>query len=125
MSRSADRLRKERGRAAEQAAEAYLRQRGLELVERNFSCRFGELDLIMREGLTLVFVEVRYRRGPACGGAAASVGPRKRSRLLHAAQGFLTARPQYEQWPCRFDVVALSGDPRRPTLEWIPDAFQA
>lgn len=73
----------------------------------------------------LVFVEVRYRRGAGFGGGAASVDAFKRRRLVRAAQLFLLAQPRHAALPCRFDVVEAEGDPTRPRLTWIRDAFRA
>ncbi|WP_258002278.1 YraN family protein [Burkholderia sp. WAC0059] len=110
------------GAAFETRALDFLVDRGLSLVARNVRCRGGELDLVMREpDGTLVFVEVRARAGRDYGGAAASVGWRKRNRLLCAARHFLAARVDAAMPPCRFDVVAFEG--WRPV--WLRDAFRA
>ncbi|HEY5801048.1 MAG TPA: YraN family protein, partial [Burkholderiaceae bacterium] len=77
------------GRAGEDAALAYLQEAGLQLVQRNFLCRGGEIDLVMRDGTALVFVEVRKRLDARYGGALASIGPRKQARLRLAAQLYL------------------------------------
>jgi len=110
-----------RGAAAEATALAWLERRGLQLVERNWRCRSGELDLVLRDGGSLVFVEVRLRGSVAFGGAAASVDAKKRMKLLSAARLYLAGRPEQ---PCRFDVVAMS-DPQGRDLEWIRNAFDA
>src|SRR5699024_9105799 len=89
------------GDTFEQRACTHLAQAGLALVARNYSTRFGELDLVMRDGETLVFVEVRYRRDTRFGGAAASVTRRKRERLIRAATGFIGAHAQYAHCACR------------------------
>jgi putative endonuclease len=107
------------GRNAEAHAERFLMAQGLKRVARNWRCRFGEIDLIMREGDTLVFVEVRMRSSPDFGGAAASVTSTKQRKLLAAAKLYLSALP--EMPPCRFDVVALTD--QRATPEWIKSAF--
>ena len=107
------------GDAGEDAALAHLREHGLVLVERNFSCRGGELDLVMRDGATVVFVEVRRRAGSAFGGAAATIGRAKQARLLLAANTWLQ---RYRMPPaCRFDVVAIDGG----TLNWLKNAISA
>ncbi len=108
------------GASAERTAEAFLVAQGLQPVTRNYRCKGGELDLIMRQADALVFVEVRLRRGRAFGGATASVDRRKQKRLIHAAQRYL----QQTRWtgPCRFDVIGL--DDRSPP-EWIRNAFDA
>ena len=106
------------GRRAEDAALARLRQSGLTLLARNYRARRGEIDLVMRDGDTIVFVEVRYRSGTGYGGAAESVDYRKRAKLIAAAQSYL----QQNRWrhACRFDVVALQG----ARLDWLRDAFR-
>lgn len=107
------------GAAAERIAEAFLLAQGLELVERNYRCRRGEIDLVLRHGATLVFVEVRLRRSGVFGGAAASVGSRKQARILAAARHYLAGKPETR---CRFDVVALDRL-AADAVEWIRDAF--
>ena len=79
----------------------------------------------MADGNAVVFVEVRYRASNAFGGGAASVDAGKRQRLIRAAQVFLQRHPEHACAPCRFDVVAASGDPTTPTLTWLRDAFRA
>jgi putative endonuclease len=107
------------GDAAEERALRYLEQQGMQLVERNFRCKGGEIDLIVQSGPTLVFVEVRKRADTRYGGAAASITPRKQGRILLAAQVFLQ---RYRQPPpCRVDVVAVDGD----SLRWLPNAIEA
>ncbi len=113
------------GAAVEQAACAHLLQHGLALLARNVRFRGGELDLVMRDGASVVFVEVRYRRSSGFGGGAASIDAGKRRRLIHAAQLHLATQPALATMPCRFDVVEASGDPAAPTLHWIRDAFRA
>jgi len=112
------------GARFEQLALEYMERAGLKLVERNYRTRFGELDLIMRDGATLVFVEVRYRRDPHFGGGAASVGVAKRQKLTRAAQGFLQAYPRFASSPCRFDVIAFDGDADAPDFDWQRAAFE-
>jgi putative endonuclease len=108
----------------EQLALEHLEHAGLKLVERNFRTRYGELDLILRDGATLVFAEVRYRRDARFGGGAASVGAAKRARLVRAAQGFLQAHPRLAALPCRFDVVAFDGNAAAPSCDWQRAAFE-
>jgi putative endonuclease len=117
--------RRARGAAIEQATRRHLLAAGLRELAANASYRGGELDLVMRDGACVVFVEVRYRSHAAFGGGAASVDAGKRRRLLHAAQLFLVAHPDLRDAPCRFDVVDASGDPAAPTLHWLRDAFRA
>jgi putative endonuclease len=123
---SADTLdRRARGAAIEAAARDYLLDRGLRPLAANARYKAGELDLVMREGDTVVFVEVRYRAHAGYGGGAASVDGRKRRRLVRAALLFLAGHRALADAPCRFDVVEASGDPAAPTLTWLRDAFRA
>ena len=117
--------RRARGEAVETAALAFLQQQGLAPLARNASSRGGELDLVMDDAGTLVFVEVRYRGDARFGGGAASVDAGKRRRLVHAAQVWLMRHPRHADAPCRFDVVAASGDPAAPAFDWLRDAFRA
>ncbi len=114
--------RAERGAAVETAALGHLRNAGLVPVARNVRYKGGELDLVMRDGGTTVFVEVRYRADARYGGGAASVDLRKRRKLVLAAKLFLLSHPALAQGACRFDVVEASGEP--PRLNWLRDAFR-
>ena len=109
----------------ENVAEAHLHASGLHTLERNFTCRLGEIDLIMSDRDCTVFVEVRFRRDAAHGDGAASVGAAKRTKLLRAAQAWLLAHPQRATQPCRFDVIGCSGTPQAPRFDWIRNAFEA
>lgn len=113
----------DRGREAEERACRHLTAAGLRLLERNFNTRRGEIDLIMREGATLVFVEVRYRRSNRFGGGAESVDRRKMSRILAAARHYLQRHPGAADRPCRFDVVAIGPGDDNGGIDWIRDAF--
>ena len=105
---------------AESLAARWLEARGLELVGRNHHSRFGEIDLIMNDGATLVFVEVRLRRSRAFGGAAASIDYRKQRKLLLAARHYL-GRLRHEP-RCRFDAILLDAiHPDR--VEWLRDVI--
>jgi len=107
------------GDAGEEMALRFLLQQGLVLVESNFRCKGGEIDLVMRDGRSLVFVEVRKRAAGGYGGAAASVTARKQARLIVAAQTFLQ---RYTMPPaCRFDVIAIDGT----ALDWLKNAIEA
>jgi len=114
-----------RGLAAEQLALNYLQDRGLQLVEKNFCCKGGELDLVMREGDALVFVEVRGRSGSRFGSAEESVTLTKQQRVRRAAALYLLRHPDLAELPCRFDVVAVTISARKPQCNWIPNAFEA
>lgn len=114
---------KTRGKHAEDAALTSLQQRGLTLVDRNFSCRHGELDLILRDDASVVVAEVRYREADDAV-ALYSIDARKRSRIRLATLAWLQRHPELEDCPVRFDVVILSGPLDAPEITWIPDAFQ-
>lgn len=108
-----------RGEQAETLAAEYLRRQGLQISERNYQCRFGEIDLIARDGATVIFVEVRHRASEAYGGAAASITPAKREKLLKTARHYLAGINPLP--PCRFDALLVTGDP--PQIEWLHNAF--
>lgn len=107
------------GADAEARAAEYLQQQGLRLLRRNFRCRLGEIDLILQDGETRVFVEVRARSRQDFGGAAASITPAKQRRLIAAAQIYLMGLAQMPV--CRFDAVLIGPE----GLEWIRSAFDA
>ena len=110
------------GKKGEDLACRYLESQGLTLVERNYRCRCGELDLIMWDGDYLVFVEVRHRRGGRYGSPAETVTRTKQQRLIRAAAFYLQRRRA--DVPCRFDVVAIDPIQEDGGLQWIKDAFQ-
>lgn len=111
------------GRDGEEAAARHLADRGLEVLDRNARFPGGELDIVAREGTTLVFVEVKRRRTDARGEPGAAVTPRKKSRVLAAARHWLAAHPHGANRPIRFDVVAIRDEPF--AIEWIRGAFDA
>ena len=108
------------GQRGEDLAADYLVRHRLTVVARNYRCRGGEIDLVCREGRTLVFVEVRQRSSGAFGGAAASITAAKRRRLVLAAQHYLLTlgKPDAD---CRFDCVLIEG----AQIDWIKNAFLA
>ncbi len=109
-----------KGALYETRARQFLEAQGLGFVSRNYRCRRGEIDLIMRQGEQLVFVEVRYRAGSRHGGAKASVTRQKQQKLRLAASHYLVSQQLSEsRQACRFDVVAFTGD----QCEWLPNAF--
>lgn len=114
--------RRATGSEHESAAAGFLASKGLVLIERNAGFRVGEIDLVLADGETIVFAEVRYRRADAWGGAAASVDAGKRRRLIAAAQSWLARNPKAAQRPCRFDVVAVDGQDGARVV-WIKDAI--
>lgn len=118
--------RRELGRAGEAAARAYLEQRGLVILAENFTCAAGEIDLIGREGETLVFVEVKTRRSLAFGPPQLAVHRKKQQQIARAAQWYLAAR-RLHAVACRFDVLAVTfpGADGLPQIDWLRDAFPA
>lgn len=109
-----------RGSDAEEIAVSYLQRQHLLLIAQNYRCRFGEIDLIMRDGTTLVFIEVRMRANEMFGGAAASITPAKQAKLLRTARHYLSGLNN--EPPCRFDALLLSGI-NGQKIEWIKNAF--
>jgi putative endonuclease len=116
---------RQRGSHWEQVAESFLNKRGLKTLERNFHARFGEIDLIMLDGSTLVFAEVRYRENDRHGSGADSVTWTKQRRLISAAGRFLQYHPSDRLRPCRFDVISIGRKHGRTRLNWIRNAFDA
>ena len=121
------RSKKETGDEAERIAERYLQKQGLQCIDRNYRCRFGEIDLIFHEAhgknsadKTLVFVEVRLRKNDHFGGAAASIGAAKQQRIIAAAQHYLSGMRELP--PCRIDALLLN-DLSGERIEWLKDAF--
>lgn len=110
-----------KGNDAEQRAATFLQQHNLVLLEKNYRCRFGEIDLIMRDDDTVVFIEVRMRTNPHYGGAAASITPTKQTKLIRAARHYLAAHD--DDFPCRFDAILISGE-RENEIEWIRNALE-
>jgi putative endonuclease len=106
------------GERAERLAADHLVRHGLKLLERNFRCRGGEVDLVMRDREHLVFVEVRMRSNPLFGSAVETVNGHKQRRVITAARYYLARHPSIA--PCRFDVVGIDGTGR---IDWIRDAF--
>ncbi len=113
------------GREQESRATKYLRARGLRLLDCNFHSRYGEIDLIMIEGSTLVFIEVRYRGGSQYGSAFETVTAGKQRRIRHTAAHYLQRHSQYQHLNCRFDVIGLSGETPSadPVIRWVKNAF--
>lgn len=108
------------GLAAESAAAAFLQRQGLTLIVQNYSCRFGEIDLILREGKTLVFVEVRLRSNHKFASAAYSIDHHKQQKLIRAAQYYLQSHDL--NTPCRFDAV-LFDNAQYQSPDWIRNAI--
>jgi putative endonuclease len=110
------------GVQAEKLALQYLQQQGMKLVEQNYRGRFGEIDLIMQDGASLVFIEVRLRRNANFGGAAASIDAHKQQRLIRTAHQYLASLTRTP--PCRFDAI-LMDDVNGENLQWMKNAFDA
>ena len=123
MSPRAD--RRARGRWAEEAAARHLAAHGLVCRERNFRSRYGEIDLVMEDGEVLVFVEVRSRGGSGFMDPAESVDRTKRRRIERTADTWLRTRRHTPLPACRFDVVAVTGEPTAPDIRWLRGAFEA
>ena len=113
------------GNRWEDVALEHLSANGLTLVDRNFRCRMGEIDLVMRQPNLLVFVEVRYRKSNRYATAAESVDLRKQRKLAQAAAYFLHRHAEFRQHVVRFDVVAFdAATDNQCTLQWLQDAFR-
>ena len=113
------------GARYEDIALAHLERAGLRLIARNYNCRYGELDLVVRDGDVVVFVEVRYRSASAFGDGVDSVGAAKRAKLVRAAGAFLADHPRLAGAACRFDVLAVAGSADAPSIDWRQNAFEA
>ena len=110
------------GQVAENKAEKFLSKQGLILIQKNFHCRYGEIDLIMRDKETLVFVEVRFRHNNHYGGSVESITAIKQSKLIKTAQNYLM-KNKLGDIACRFDVIGLSGSLKKPEIKWIVNAI--
>jgi putative endonuclease len=111
------------GLEAEKLAATFLAERGLKLVTHNYHCRFGEIDLIMTDAKTLVFIEVKLRSSSQFGGAAASITPQKQQKLILTAQHYLQQHVKNQsQTACRFDAILMNKTDMQ-NIEWIRNAF--
>ncbi len=111
------------GQQREQQARTFLEKKGLLFITNNYQCKAGEIDLIMREQETLVFIEVRFRKDLDYGTSAESVVKRKQYRIIRTAQHYLQERDLIDKHYCRFDVIAITEKNGLEKLEWIKDAF--
>lgn len=109
------------GQYYEQLALQYLQQQGLVLLTRNYRCKTGEIDLVMRHNQQLVFVEVKYRASNAFGGATAAVTHSKQQKLLRAIRWYLQQHNMTDK-PCRIDVLAIDGQPPYQ-YNWLKNAI--
>ena len=112
-----------RGRNAEDLVCAFLKQQGLQLSTRNYRSAFGEIDLIMQEHNTLVFVEVRYRTNTRFGTPAEAVDAAKQARLRATAEHYLQNTPRASKKACRFDIVAITGNGKDDNFRWLRNVF--
>ncbi len=114
-----------KGKQAEELACLYLQKQHLKLITQNYHCRRGEIDLIMQDQHTLVFVEVRYRKNARFGSALESVDHRKQAKIITTAEHYLLQNKQpYSDY--RFDIVAIMPSPNKvdPEITWLKNAFQ-
>lgn len=117
--------RQQAGQAAERHALEHLQGHGLQLLAQNWRCKGGELDLVMLDSDTVVFVEVRYRLHADFGGALGSIDGRKQDKLVLAAESFLHKETRWASYPCRFDVIAVQGRGHQgQALQWLKNAFE-
>ncbi len=112
------------GEQAEQIAHDYLKAKGLRLIEANYRCRVGELDLVMLDGQVLVIIEVRYRKSSRIAGPLQTIDSHKRRRLALAARHFLMRHGHLQDRPIRFDVIGLTGSMANPSINWSKNAFE-
>lgn len=112
---------KDSGQQGEDIALAFLLKKGFKLIQRNFRSRAGEIDLIMQNEKSLIFVEVRYRSSKKFGGALYSVDKKKQSKLIKCAQQYLLKNPTKTE--TRFDVIAISPSVGQHEIQWITNAF--
>lgn len=110
------------GDRAEKLAYQFLKKQGLTLQQKNYHCRFGEIDIIMQHQDYLVFVEVRHRKSNKFGGALESVDARKQKKLRNSAHHYLNRHKKTDS-PCRFDILCVNGDLNHAEINWIQNAF--
>lgn len=112
------------GKITENFAAEYLALQRLTLIDQNFHSKYGEIDLIMLDGETYVFVEVKYRKNNNYGGGLMAVSHSKQEKIRFCAKFYLQQKQLNEyNTPCRFDIVALEGNIRKPKIDWLKNAF--
>lgn len=121
---------RKQGEHTENLACQYLEKKGFKLIEKNFNCRVGEIDLIMKDNNSLVFVEVRYRRSNNFGSGAESITASKQAKLIKTASLYLQQHAKLDKYPARFDVVSITGFVETDNINnihfnWIENAFGA
>lgn len=110
------------GNQYESEAQRFLEKQNIVLIEANYHCRHGEIDLIMKDEDFIVFIEVKYRKDANHGAAAEMVTPAKQKKIIRTAQHFLMCNPRYQNFACRFDVIAFDGD-NAHSINWLRSAF--
>ena len=117
----------QKGQYAENLALNYLQEQGLTRLQENFSCKHGEIDLIMRDNEFIVFIEVRYRKKTQFGHPLETINYAKQKKIIKTIQFFLIKNPQFNQLACRIDAVALNSQDqsRQVQIDWIKNAIQA
>lgn len=113
------------GKIAEEIAADYLAKHDLKLITQNFHSRFGEIDLIALQRDILVFIEVRYRKNERFLAVVETIDARKRQKLVATSEYYLLKHKAYQDYQCRYDVIAITGELDKPVIEWIKNAFQA
>ncbi|MCE5336917.1 MAG: YraN family protein [Desulfobacteraceae bacterium] len=116
--------RHDTGRDGESAAAEFLKRSGLKVLHRNYRCPLGEIDIIARDGKTVVFVEVRSRKADALCRAEESITATKKRHLVRAATWYLKQQA-VRDCPARFDVIAIRRDGDKPEIDWMVNAFEA
>ncbi len=114
----------QKGLFYEQLALRYLKKRKLKLLHKNYHCRSGEIDLIMQDHESIVFVEVRYREKTAFGDGLDSVTSHKQQKLIKTAQLYLTQQGLYDKVAARFDVCSICQPHGKPVINWVKNAFE-
>ena len=113
------------GKIAEDIAANYLAKQGLVLITRNFHSRFGEIDLIALQQQILVFIEVRYRKDERYLAVVETIDAHKCRKLIATSEYYRVKHKSYQDYQCRYDVIAITGELDKPLIEWIKNAFQA
>jgi len=120
-----------KGQLAEQLALAYLQQQGLTRLEENFSCKYGEIDLIMRDNEFIVFIEVRYRKKTQFGHPLETISSAKQKKIIKTIEYFLLRNPKFNQLACRIDALAIHSETHaqnqadKEQIDWVKNAISA
>jgi len=115
----------EKGQYAEELACKFLKQQGLSCLNKNYHCRYGEIDLIMKQDSTIVFVEVRYRKADSLVDSVTSIDLQKQRKLYRSAENYLQQKKIPDSIPARFDVIAITqAEKADPEINWIKNAIE-